>query len=112
LSGWPCIFALDPPSALQIDTFFLQGPDVGMFNSLRISHDNSGFGSAWHLAKVEIINTNTGEQAVFPWHNWLDKEHGLSQLLTPDRDGDGKGDALAGGPIVEYTVTVHTSDIR
>ncbi len=32
---------------------------------------------------------------------WIDKEHGLSQLLTPDRDGDGKGDALVGGPIVE-----------
>ncbi|GFR41097.1 hypothetical protein Agub_g1741 [Astrephomene gubernaculifera] len=96
----------------QVDTFFLQAPDVGIFQSLRIGHNNSGFGSAWHLAKVEVVNTNTGEQAVFPFHNWIDKEHGLSQLLTPDRDGDGKGDALAGGPIVEYTITTITSDMR
>ncbi|GLC44364.1 hypothetical protein PLESTF_000049800 [Pleodorina starrii] len=96
----------------QVDTFFIQAPDVGSFQSLRIGHNNSGFGAAWHLAKVEIVNTNTGEQAVFPYHNWIDKERGLSQLLTPDRDGDGKGDALVGGPIVEYTITTHTSDIR
>ncbi|PNH12713.1 Lipoxygenase y domain-containing protein 1 [Tetrabaena socialis] len=72
----------------MVDTFFLQAPDV------------------------EIVNTNTGEQATFPYHNWIDKEHGLSQLLTPDRDGDGKGDALVGGPIVEYTITTLTTDIR
>ncbi|KAG2450199.1 hypothetical protein HYH02_000301 [Chlamydomonas schloesseri] len=96
----------------QVDTFFIKAPDVGVFNSLRIGHNNSGFGAAWHLAKVEIVNTNTGESAVFPWHNWIDKEHGLSQLLTPDRDGDGKGDALVGGPIVEYTICTHTTDIR
>ncbi|KAG2499991.1 hypothetical protein HYH03_002273 [Edaphochlamys debaryana] len=96
----------------QVDTFFLQAPDVGVFQSLRIGHNNSGFGAAWHLAKVEVVNTNTGEQAVFPFHNWIDKEHGLSHLLTPDRDGDGKGDALVGGPIVEYTITTYTSDIR
>ncbi len=28
-----------------------------------------GFGSAWHLAKIEVVNTNTGEQAVFPYNN-------------------------------------------
>ncbi|KXZ56858.1 hypothetical protein GPECTOR_1g774 [Gonium pectorale] len=96
----------------QVDTFFIQAPDVGTFQSLRIGHNNSGFGAAWHLTKVEVVNTNTGEQAVFPYHNWIDKERGLSQLLTPDRDGDGKGDALVGGPIVEYTITTYTSDLR
>ncbi len=47
---------------MQIDTFFFEAPDIGTFNSLRIGHDNSGFGPAWHLAKVEVVNTNTGEQ--------------------------------------------------
>lgn len=51
-------------------------------------------------------------QCVFPFNNWIDKEHGLSVLLTPDRDGDGVGDALEGGPIVEFTATVYTSDMR
>ncbi len=46
----------------QKDTFFFEAPDVGRFNSLRIGHDNSGFGAAWHLATVEVVNTNTGEQ--------------------------------------------------
>ncbi|KAJ9526209.1 hypothetical protein QJQ45_009677 [Haematococcus lacustris] len=96
----------------KTDTFFFECPDVGAFTSLRISHDNSGFASAWHLAKVEVVNTNTGEQAVFPYHNWLDKEHGLSVLLTPDRDGDGKGDALVDADLTDYTVTTYTSDIR
>ena len=54
-----------------------------------------------------------GEAVVFPHHNWLDKEHGLSALLYPDRDGDGKGDSSASaGALVEYVVTVQTSDIR
>lgn len=34
---------------------------------LRIGHDDSGFGSAWHLAKIEVINTNTGEQVCGFW---------------------------------------------
>ena len=32
--------------------------------------------------------------------------------LTPDRDGDGVGDALEGGVEADYTVTIYTSDIR
>lgn len=51
-------------------------------------------------------------QAVFPFHNWIDKEHGLSVVLTPDRDGDGKGDALIAANMTEYTITVYTSDMR
>lgn len=134
-----------------MDTFFLEAPDVGRFNSLRIGHDNFGFGSAWHLLKVEVANTSTGEQvrwqtqnyrhsccslgcslashwqpgpeppasphtpdlqAVFPFSNWIDKEHGLSVLLTPDRDGDGKGDALVGTNFADYVITTFTSDVR
>lgn len=37
---------------IQVDTFFFKAPDVGTFNSLRIGHNNKGFGAAWHLAKV------------------------------------------------------------
>ena len=95
-----------------MDTFYLEAPDVGRFQKLVMAHDNSGFGAAWKLAKVEIVNTNSGESCVFPCNKWLDKEHGLSVTLTPDRDGDGLGDALEGGPESEYTVTVYTSDIR
>ena len=33
-------------------------------------------------------------------------------LLTPDRDGDGIGDALEGVPETDYVVTIYTSDMR
>lgn len=49
---------------------------------------------------------------MFAPSRWLDKKNGLSVTLTPDRDGDGIGDALEGGPEVEYTATIYTSDIR
>jgi hypothetical protein len=58
------------------------------------------------------LPADVATQAVFPFNNWIDKEHGLEVLLTPDRDGDGKGDALVGANITEYTVTVYTSDIK
>lgn len=83
-------------SWLQTDTFFINSPDIGTMQSLRIQHDNSGLGPAWHLASVDVTNTTTGEAAVFPYHGWLDDKHGTSVLLWPDRDGDGKGDAAAG----------------
>ncbi|KAG1672531.1 hypothetical protein FOA52_002840, partial [Chlamydomonas sp. UWO 241] len=94
------------------DTFFVQAPDVGRFQKLIMTQDNSGFGAAWKLAKVEITNTNSGESCVFPCNRWLDKKTGLSVTLTPDRDGDGLGDALEGGTEAEYTVAVYTSDLR
>lgn len=97
---------------LQTNTFFIQAPDIGSIQSLRISHNNSGLGPAWHLDKVEIVNTCSGEAAVFPYHNWIDKEHGLSVLLWPDRDGDGKGDVAQMRDLVKYHVTVYTSDMR
>ena len=44
--------------------------------------------------------------------SWLSKEEGLEVLLTPDRDGDGVGDALVGAAIIDYVVTTYTSDMR
>jgi hypothetical protein len=43
-----CDCLLHPPA--QTDTFFISSPDIGALNSLRISHDGSGLGPAWHLA--------------------------------------------------------------
>jgi hypothetical protein len=53
--------------------------------SLHISHDGSGLGPAWHLARIEVTNTSSGEALVFPYNGWLDEKHGTSQLLWPDR---------------------------
>lgn len=79
-----------------------------------LRHDNWGLGAAWKLDRVEVTNTSdpSEEFVIFPCKRWLDKQHGLEAILTPDRDGDGQGDALEGGVEVEYHVAVHTSDIR
>jgi len=93
-------------------TFFLPSPDLGPMQSLRINSDDFGLGSAWHLAHITVTDSKSGEKLVFPFNDWIDKKHGLSHLLYPDRDGDGVGDKGTLNGLVEYTVTVHTSDIR
>jgi hypothetical protein len=72
-------------SCLQTDTFFISSPDIGPVHSLRISHDGSGLGPAWHLASIQVTNTNNGETLLFPYNGWLDDKHGCSQLLWPDK---------------------------
>uniref|UniRef100_A0A383W527 PLAT domain-containing protein n=1 Tax=Tetradesmus obliquus TaxID=3088 RepID=A0A383W527_TETOB len=102
----------------KTDTFFVRSPDIGPVHSLRISHDSSGLGPAWHLARIKVTNTSSGQALLFPYNGWLDDKHGCSQLLWPDRDGDGKGDAATHGsgtaasPEVKYAVTVYTSAVR
>jgi hypothetical protein len=95
-----------------VDTFQLQCADLGKLSSLKIGHNNRGLSSDWHLAKVEVVNTATGEAAVFPHRDWLNKAKGLSVLLNPDVDGDGQGDVQAAGAKVEYVVSVVTTDTK
>lgn len=105
---------------MQTDTFFITSPDIGTLQSIRVSHDNSGLGSAWHLSSIQVTNTKAGETATFPHHEWLDEKHGLSVVLWPDRDGDGLADkptdgqhgGAAGSREIEYKVAVYTSDVR
>jgi hypothetical protein len=49
----------------QMDVFEFQERNVGKMKRIRIGHDNSGFGAAWHCAKVVVENNNTGESATF-----------------------------------------------
>lgn len=81
-----------------------------MARQLRSS--GGGLGAAWHLAKVEVSSSATGETLVFPWGKWIDKEHGLEHVLWPDRDGDGTADVGVMGDVLKYRVSVFTSDIR
>ena len=97
----------------QTDVFIITSPNVGMMQKIKLRSSGSGLGAAWHLARVTITSTATGETLPFPYNNWIDKEHGLEKIIWPDRDGDGVGDvdaSLAGA--VKYIVNVYTSDIR
>lgn len=40
---------------------------------IRIGHDNSGLGPAWHLNRVEVTNLKTGEHRIFPANKWFSK---------------------------------------
>ncbi|XP_075255415.1 lipoxygenase homology domain-containing protein 1-like isoform X2 [Convolutriloba macropyga] len=62
------------------DSFDLQLLDLGKLHKLIIEHDNSNWGAAWFLDKVEITNTASGEFVEFPCYKWLDKSKG-DQLI-------------------------------
>ena len=36
--------------------------EVDPLRKLRVGHDNSGVGAAWHLAWVEVLNKATGKR--------------------------------------------------
>ncbi|CAF0968400.1 unnamed protein product [Rotaria sp. Silwood1] len=59
------------------DVFILELDDVGDFiEKIRIGHDNSGFGPAWHLNHVEIRRLIKGEKTntyVFQCNRWFAK---------------------------------------
>ena len=49
----------------QMDVFEFENMNVGKMSKIRIGHDNSGLGAAWHLDKVVVENQVTGESATF-----------------------------------------------
>ena len=55
----------------------------GKLTKIRIGHDGSGLGSAWHLNKVEVMNQTTGETSVFACNRWLakDEDDGLIERV-------------------------------
>lgn len=86
--------------------------NVGPVQKLKIRSSGKGLGAAWHLNKIEVISSATGEKLVFPFAKWIDDKHGLEHVLWPDRDGDGIPDPTADADLIKYKVAVYTSDIR
>ena len=65
---------------MQTDNFILTSPNVGMMHKVKIRSSGSGLGAPWHLARITVTSTATGETLTFPYNNWIDKEHGLEQV--------------------------------
>ena len=65
---------------LQTDVFFLTSPNVGLMRRVKVKSSGSGLGAAWHLARVVVTSSATGETLTFPHNNWIDKEHGLEKV--------------------------------
>ncbi|KAF5837533.1 hypothetical protein DUNSADRAFT_4226 [Dunaliella salina] len=95
----------------KVDTFFVTAPNMGPMKALKVKSSNTGLGASWHLAKVEVASSATGEKLVFPFHDWFSNDNGTVHVLWPDRDGDGTGDAGELG-LVKYRVSTYTADER
>jgi hypothetical protein len=63
-----------------LDTFFFQHADVGKIFKIRIGHDDSGMGAAWHCDTVEVVNSSTGDAAFFRVKSWFDKKQGDKKI--------------------------------
>jgi hypothetical protein len=98
------------------DTFKMDIEDVGKINKIRIGHDNSGIGAAWHLARVEVVDLGTKEVYHFTANRWLSKSEGDKQIVIEIPVGkvekfvDGKivVDESMKEDLVLYTVEVVT----
>ncbi len=97
---------------LQVDNFIITSGNIGAIQKIKIRSSGSGLGAAWHLNKIEVQSTATGEKLVFPFGKWVDEKNGLEHVLWPDRDGDGIPDPTADADLLKYKVSVYTSDIR
>ncbi|XP_059150632.1 lipoxygenase homology domain-containing protein 1-like isoform X2 [Physella acuta] len=114
----------------SVDKFIVELEDVGdTIEKLRIGHDDSGFGAAWHLDKVEVRRLHdTGKGSItytFPCGRWLAKNQedgAIERELVPEkavqelvgRDGETKAKELKIKEKLEakkYTVEVYTGDV-
>ncbi|CAL1540467.1 unnamed protein product [Lymnaea stagnalis] len=77
----------------QVDKFIVELEDVGeTIEKLRIGHDGTGWGSGWHLDKVEVRRLHeTGKGSItysFPCNRWLDKnedDKAIERELLPEK---------------------------
>lgn len=58
----------------------LEALDLGALHKLKVWHDNKGLGSAWHLEKIVVKQTVSGEEFVFECNQWLSKKHEDGEL--------------------------------
>jgi len=86
----------------QCDEFRLTThSDIRALKKIRIGHDNKGFGSGWHLNKVEIVDEDTKRTNLFKCNRWLDKseddgkiERILDNENTDDEDSSSSSSSL------------------
>ena len=76
----------------QCDEFKLTThSDIRALKKIRIGHDNKGFGSGWHLNKVEIVDEETKRTNLFKCNRWLDKNEDdgkIERILDNDNAND------------------------
>jgi lipoxygenase homology domain-containing protein 1 len=89
------------------DVFKLSGVDVGAIKSIKLWHDSSGLGPAWHVAQVTVFSHGTNLLYTFPCERWLAKS-----ADNPEGNICSLQEGVSKQNTATYTVTVVTSDIR
>ncbi|KAH3761318.1 hypothetical protein Pelo_6863 [Pelomyxa schiedti] len=98
----------------SIDVFGFEEIDLGPLKQLIVGHDNSGFGAAWFLDKVIVVEESSGATWRFFCGNWLSKDsddHLIERVLDPAPD-DGSASRLSCLPLRHYRVIIRTGDRR
>eukprot|EP00118_Oscarella_pearsei_P018809 m.194954 g.194954 ORF g.194954 m.194954 type:complete len:1783 (+) comp39514_c0_seq3:1043-6391(+) len=49
---------------------------LGHLKSVKVWHDNKGFGAAWFLDSIQVCDESTGRVYDFPCHSWLARDKG------------------------------------
>jgi hypothetical protein len=57
--------------------------DLGDLTKAVVSHDNKGFGAAWHLDHISVTCPTMKLPVVFSCNSWIDSKHGLEHTLSP-----------------------------
>jgi len=74
----------------RIDKFRHESLDIGDLKEITIGHDGKGFGNAWFLDKVFIVNEGNGSRWIFPCKQWFDASKGdkkRERTLVPGSKG-------------------------
>ena len=106
------------------DRFSLRCQDIGYIKALRLAHDNSGSGAAWHVAVVRVYDGKRDTTTVFPCRKWLSAREtdgsmgSIFRMLQPIEATDQEqnmavfGAASGTGTIAATTTTVGNSTLR
>ena len=90
----------------QLDTFTLECKPLGIIERVQVNTQGRGFGAAWHLQRITVKDIGSGETANFSSNRWFDTS----------RDPASGSQVLIAGDVslelVDYVVTVYTSDCR
>ncbi|XP_070566658.1 lipoxygenase homology domain-containing protein 1-like isoform X2 [Ptychodera flava] len=95
----------------QTDVFSYSMLSLGALTKCRVWHDNKGWGAAWHLEHIEVIDETTKTNYMFRCDRWLSKSEDDKQIV---RELTCSGPATPGreDEKMTYIITVLTGDKR
>jgi hypothetical protein len=93
------------------DTYKINVSDLGRLENIRVWHDGKGFGAAWYLEWITVVDRLQWRRYHFPCDKWFDKKHKPPKF----KDGDGQIDRVllpddTTADVIPYEIIVETGD--